>query len=153
MYCHTITYCQQKQPDQNPNRLIHQPILKTQYRLISLNSIDETLSDGDGETTDSKTETDSEDTDAKLTDLYQETEDISDGRFILYNYKLLSHLFANINQYKCTDCELDGRTPSGYNIHLNTSSKFSVGASRAIDLFCSSCGKHCNRGTLIVTSP
>ena len=78
-------------------------------------------------------------------------EDISNGRYILYNYTHLSELFENINQYKCLKAECEDA--SGYQIKIEKDSKWSVGSSRVIALHCTNCGEKCNKQDKIITTP
>ena len=73
-----------------------------------LDSLEEILSDSQTESTDNETETDSEDSDDNMDNLSRKQRIFQMVDLSLYNYKLLSDLFANINQYKCADCNQDG---------------------------------------------
>eukprot|EP01084_Bolivina_argentea_P011572 21627_1 len=95
---------------------------------------------------DTQSDTDSYDLETNL--LPDNDKDISDGRFLLYNYKLLSNFLLNINKYKCPKC----KDPSGYKIKLNNTDKWSVGTCRVIDLYCSNCNEKCS-GSKVLTSP
>ena len=78
-------------------------------------------------------------------------EDISSGRFIMYNYELLSDSYENINKYKCSKDECEDA--SGYHIKFENTAKWSVGTSKVIGLNCTNCKDKCNKCDTIVTTP
>ena len=62
---------------------------------------------------------------------------ISDGKYILFNYKKLADLLSNINEYACKSCN----GIFGFDMRLNKHSVWSIGTAYGIDLYCKKCKK------------